>query len=198
MLNYIWCGMIIFSIICSFFTGSTSQLSSAILSSAAEAVELLITMCGTICLWSGLIAIADSSGASAAVSKVLSPLLSRLFPDLDKRGNAFKAICANVTANLLGLGNAATPLGLKAMNELERLNPSPPGEKRASRDMIMFVILNTSSIQLMPTMIVSILSACGSENPTSIVPCVWISSLFALAISVTAASLFSKGSARAF
>lgn len=186
MLNYIWCAIIILSVICAILTGNIDQLSNSVLSSAADAIELIITMCGTVCLWSGLISIADKSGASRSIARILSPVLSKLFPDLDKDGKAFKSICANVTANLLGLGNAATPLGIKAMKELAESNKSSRLSHTANRSMIMFMILNTSSIQLMPTMIISILSANGNENPTSIIPCVWIASLSGVIVAVLA------------
>lgn len=193
MLNFIWCIIIILSIICSIVTGNTNNLTDSILSSATEAVELIITMTGTVCLWSGLMEIADKSGLSIAISKLLSPLLSRLFPDLNKNGKAFSAISANVTANLLGLGNAATPLGIKAMKELEKEKNLSLRNFTADRDTVMFVILNTTSIQLMPTMIVSILESCGSTQPTSIVPNVWISSLCGLAVGIISVKIFYRG-----
>lgn len=135
--------------------------------------------------------IADKSGASDFVAKLLSPILSKLFPDIDKKGNAFRAICANVTANLLGLGNAATPLGIKAMQELEK-ETCNTYEKAASKSMVMFVILNTASIQLMPTMIISILDSCGCTDPTSIIPCVWLASLSGLLVAVCSVNIFMR------
>lgn len=190
MLNYIWCGLILLSIVCSIINGTTQELSNAVLNCATEAVQLIISMSGAVCLWSGMMSIADKSGASDALAKVLSPLLSRLFPELDKKGNAFKAICSNITANLLGLGNAATPLGIKAMKELAKLDNYSQSEKKASRSMILFVILNTSSIQLMPTMIMSILNSCGCSDPSSIIPCVWVSSVFGVVAAVGSVYLF--------
>lgn len=186
MLNYIWSIIIIFSVFCAFFTGSTEQLSNAVLSSASEAIQLIITMCGTVCLWSGIMEIAEQSGASKAIAKLLSPILSKFFPKLDKNGSAFRAICSNVTANLLGLGNAATPLGIKAMQELEHETCNNSSEKKASKSMVMFVILNTTSIQLMPTMIISILESCGAENPMETVPYIWIASIAGMFAAVIA------------
>lgn len=190
-MNYIWCGIILASVIFSIINGTSQEVSNAVLSSASEAIELIIGMSGAVCLWSGMMAIADKSGASSAVSKLLSPMLSKLFPELDNKGKAFNAICANVTANLLGLGNAATPLGIKAMKELSLLDEKQ--SKTATRSMIMFVILNTSSIQLMPTMIISILNSCGSTDPTAIIPCVWISSIFGVIIATLSVFLFGGG-----
>lgn len=184
MLNYIWCFIIILSIICSVATGNTNNLTNSVLNSASEAVELIITMTGTVCLWSGITEIADKSGLSTAIAKLLSPLLSRLFPDLDRNGKAFGAISANVTANLLGLGNAATPLGIKAMKEIEKEKRLSMKNFTADRDTVMFVILNTTSVQLMPTMIISILESCGSTQPTAIVPYVWVSSIVGLAVGI--------------
>ncbi|MDE7390449.1 MAG: spore maturation protein A [Lachnospiraceae bacterium] len=191
MLSYIWCFMIITSIICAIATGNIENLSTAALSSAGEAVELVITMCGTVCLWSGFMAIADSSGVSEKISKIMSPFLSMLFPKLDKKGEAFKAISSNVTANLLGLGNAATPLGIKAMNELQKLNTKD--KHTATRDMTIFVLLNTSSIQLIPTMILSILTANGATNPTDTVPKVWAASICGLAAALGTAFICERG-----
>ena len=188
ILNYIWCGIILASVAYSIINGTAQELSNSVLTSAAEAVELIIGMCGTVCLWSGMMNIADKSGASRVIAKLLSPILSKLFPELDSEGKAFNAICANITANLLGLGNAATPLGIKAMKELSLLDSKR--SKTASQSMIMLVILNTSSIQLMPTMIMSILSSYGSSDPTLIIPCVWISSAFGLVVAVISVYLF--------
>ena len=192
MLNYIWYFIIIISIIYSVFTKSTDNLTNSVLSSASDAVELIITMTGTVCLWSGITEIADKSGLSTSIAKLLSPLLSKLFPDLDKNGKAFGAISANVTANLLGLGNAATPLGIKAMKEIEKEKSPSLKNFTASRDMVMFVILNTTSIQLMPTMIISILESCGSTQPTSIIPYVWIASICGLAVGILSVNVFYK------
>ncbi len=190
MLNYIWCGIILLSIIFSIINGTTSELSNAVLNSASDSAELIVTMCGTVCLWSGIMAIADKSGASEKLANGLSPILSKLFPDIPRESGAFKAICSNITANLLGLGNAATPLGLKAMREMSELNGK---SNSASRSMIMFVILNTTSIQLMPTMILSLLNSDGCKNPESIIPCVWISSVFGLVIGIMSVYIFSTG-----
>ena len=192
MFNYIWCFIIILSIICSVVTGNTNNLTNSILSSASEAVELIITMTGTVCLWSGITEIADKSGLSRTIAKLLSPLLSRLFPDLDRNGKAFGAISANVTANLLGLGNAATPLGIKAMKEIEKEKALSLKNFTADRDTVMFVILNTTSLQLMPTMIISILESYGSTQPAAIVPYVWISSICGLAVGIISVNIFYK------
>lgn len=196
MLSYIWCAIIIASVVCSILTGRTEQLSNEILNSANDAVQLIITMTGTVCLWSGFMEIADRSGASKKIAKLLSPILSLLFPTLDRNGKAFSAISANVTANLLGLGNAATPLGIKAMKEMEKERRITSGISLADRNIVMFVILNTTSIQLMPTMIISILKSCGSHNPTDIIPYVWIASIFGMTVGIFFVNLFYKKKSR--
>ncbi len=188
MLNYIWCGLILISIISAVITGNTTELGDAAVSSAQDAVELIIAMCGTVCLWSGLMAVAQASGAAKLITKLLSPLLRKLFPELDKDGESLQAISANVTANLLGLGNAATPLGLKAMRSLAKENPARlPGH--TDKSMTTFVLLNTASIQLIPTMVLSILAANGAENAGAILPCVWISSVVGLCVALLAQRL---------
>ena len=196
MLPYIWGFMIIASVVYSLINGTQEQLNSAILSSADEAIELTISMCGTVCLWSGIMAIADKRGITDAISKLLSPLTGKLFPNIDKNGKSFRAINMNITANLLGLGNAATPLGIKAMQELKKERPCDISHDRADRNMIMFVILNTTSVQLIPTMIMSILQSAGNNNPSQIIPFTWAASISGLICGVISVSIFAKREAK--
>ena len=139
MLNYIWSAIVVASIICSVVCGNTQELSTAVIDSAAAAIELLITMAGVMCLWSGIMKIAEKSGFTALIAKVFSPLLRLLFPNLDPQGETFGSITMNISANLLGLGNTATPFGLKAMQGLNKLNG---GSKTASDEMVIFVVMN--------------------------------------------------------
>ena len=177
VLNYVWSFLVTAGIICSVFLGKTENLSNAFVDSAADAIQLLITLAGVICLWSGLMKIAEKSGLNALVSRMFAPLLKPLFPNLDKNGAAFEAISMNISANLLGLGNTATPLGLRAMKELDVLNGKSP---RASDEMVVFVVMNTASLQLMPTMLGSLRASYGSSAPFEILVPVWISSACAL------------------
>ena len=177
MLNYVWSFLVTAGIICSIFLGKTENLSNAFVDSAADAIQLLITLAGVICLWSGLMKIAEKSGLNALVSRLFAPLLKPLFPNLDKNGAAFEAISMNISANLLGLGNTATPLGLRAMKELDVLNGK---SARASDEMVVFVVMNTASLQLMPTMLGSLRASYGSSAPFEILVPVWISSACAL------------------
>lgn len=185
LLNYIWAFMIFFSIICAAATGRMAELSSAVLSGAANAVTLVIGMTGMMCAWTGLMKIADGGGITGALAKVLGPAVRRLFPSCKKGGPAVKAMCMNITANLLGLGNAATPLGLAAMKELKKKNPTDT----ADNDMAMFVVLNASSIQLIPTFTATLRAQYGSAAPFDILPAVWVTSACALLVGVTAAKL---------
>ena len=184
MLGYIWSFIIIFSLICSFFLGNTQNFSKAFTDSAADAIELLLTLAGVICLWSGLMKIAERSGFTRVIAKMLSPLLKRLFPRLDKNSAAFEAISMNISANLLGLGNTATPPGLKAMHELHRLNGA--GDT-ASDEMVTFVVMNTASLQLMPTTLGMLRARYGSAAPFEILVPVWISSACALLVALVLA-----------
>lgn len=189
MINYIWAGMVIFSVIAAIFGGNTQVLSSAIISSASDAVNLCIRLGGTICLWGGLMEIAENSGVTAVVCRALSPMLKVIFPKMDMKGGTAKAISMNVTANLLGLGNAATPLGLEAMRRLQEENPD---KDRASSDMIKFVVMNSAAFHLIPTTVASLRQDYGCKNPFDIMPASWISSATALTVGLTAAFVMIK------
>lgn len=186
MLGYIWALMILVSICCSVITGRTEALAAAIGDSADQAIKLLITMAGTMCLWTGMMKIADKSGVTAAAARLLSPLLGRLMPDYAPDSSAMQAVCANVTANIFGLGNAATPLGIKAMQELQKENRLG---SQPNRSMIMFVVLNTASVQLIPVTAAALRKAAGSSNPYSILPAVWLTSAAALTAGIVTARL---------
>ena len=184
MLNYVWSGLVIISIICSVFLGNTEDLSKALVNSGASSIELIITMAGIICLWTGIMKIAVESGLTSVFAKVFSPLLRPLFPNLDKDSDAFKSISMNISANLLGLGNAATPFGLKAMEQLHTLNNKA---ETASNEMVIFVVMNTASLQLLPTTLASLRQSYGSSAPFEIIVPVWISSACALAAALICA-----------
>ena len=193
MINYIWAGMVIFSVISAAFGGTAESLTSAIISSASDAVSLCIRLGGTICLWGGFMAIAEKSGLTSAVCKVLSPFLKLLFPKMDMEGATAKAISMNVTANLLGLGNAATPLGLEAMRRLQEENVT---KDKASSDMIKFVVMNSAAFHLIPTTVASMRQDYGCKTPFDIMPASWIASAAALTVGLTAAFLMIKLSER--
>lgn len=184
MLNYIWSGLIVISIFCSILLGNTETLSKALMDSGASSIQLIITMAGIICLWSGIMKIAVESGLTAVFAKIFSPIIRPLFPRLDKNSDAFQSISMNISANLLGLGNAATPFGLKAMEQLHTLNNR---RDTASNEMIIFVVMNTASLQLLPTTLASLRLAYSSQAPFEIIVPVWISSATALAVALICA-----------
>ncbi|MDR1467517.1 MAG: spore maturation protein A [Oscillospiraceae bacterium] len=189
MMNYIFGVLMLVSIICSVITGRLEALSNAILSGASEAVQLIISLFGMMCFWTGMMKIADKGGATTLLSKLLSPIMKYLFPDYKKSSGANKAICMNLVANFLGLGNAATPMGIAAMKEMQR-------EKNlkgtANNSMIMFVVLNTASIQLIPTSMAILRKAHGSTSPFDVMPAVWISSTIALVVGILVAKTLEK------
>lgn len=185
LLNYIWACLILLSIICAAVTGRMPQLSAGVMNGAAGAVELVISIMGMMCAWTGLMKIADAGGITLIMSKLFSPLLRVLFPSCKKDGPAAKAICMNITANLLGLGNAATPMGIAAMKEMSKLNPTDT----ADNSMVMFVVINSASIQLIPTFMATLRAKYGSPSPMDILPAVWITSICALTVGVLAATL---------
>lgn len=184
MLNYVWSGLVIISVLCSVFLGNTADLSKALVDSGASSIGLIITMAGIICLWTGIMKIAVESGLTSVFAKIFSPLLRPLFPNLDKNSDAFKSISMNISANLLGLGNAATPFGLKAMEQLYTLNNK---SDTASNEMVVFVVMNTASLQLLPTTLASLRQSYGSSAPFEIIVPVWISSACALAAALICA-----------
>lgn len=187
MLNFVWGGLIIVSVIAALLLGNTDELSAALINSGSSSIELILTMAGIMCLWSGIMKIAEESGYTRAISKVFAPLLKPLFPNLDKKSEAFQSITMNITANLLGLGNAATPFGLKAMKELHTLNNH---SDKASDEMVIFVVMNTASLQLLPTTLATLRQTYGSEAPFEVVTAIWISSATALAVALIVACTF--------
>lgn len=166
MLNYLWGFMILIGIIYAALTGNLPAVTDAALDSAREAVTLCITMVGVMSFWVGLMRIAENSGIISGAAKKLDPFLRFMFPGIPKGHKANEYISTNMIANIFGLGWAATPAGLKAMEELGKLNHH---SKTASRDMCTFLIINISSLQLIPVNMIAYRSQYGSANPTLIV-----------------------------
>ncbi len=186
------------AIICGLFTGRLAEVSAAVLDRAGEAVALAISICGIMCLWSGLMKVAEEAGAVRLLSKALSPAVSFLFRGLKKGGRAAQLISMNLSANILGLGNATTPLGIRAMEAIQEEESDPLGSPSdtASDNMIMLTVLNTASLQIIPATAAALRSAHGASRPMDILPCVWITSAYSLAAAVIAAKLFGKISRR--
>ena len=189
MMNSIWCFMILFGLIVGSFNGKIAVLSDTILSSSKEAVELCILMFGIVGLWSGLMNIALSLGITTKLQQMLSPFLSFLFPNL-KNKKAKEYISTNIIANMLGLGWAATPSGLKAMEELQTLNPK---KDRASNEMILFLVINISSIQLIPFTMLKIRADAGSTNPNEIIISTLVATIVSTIVAIISCKLFERG-----
>ena len=166
MLNWIWVVMIAGGIIYSFFTGTAEAVTEAAFAAATNAVQIIIELCGLMSLWLGMMKIAEASGLMRRLARLVSPIAAFLFPDVPRDHPAFSSIVMNLSANMLGLGNAATPFGLKAMEQLQTLNPD---KQTATPAMITFLVLNTSSITFIPTLVISLRSAAGSSAPTVII-----------------------------
>lgn len=170
MLNILWGAMILIAVVFGAVTGKISEVGIAAVNSSKEAVELCITMLGVMALWTGLMKIAEKSGLSALFLRFMNPVLRFLFPEVPKESKANEYIASNMLANILGLGWAATPFGLKAMEELQKLNVSQGGKReRASDAMCAFLIINISSLQLIPVNIIAYRSQYGSVNPAGII-----------------------------
>lgn len=213
MLNAIWAGMIVLGILYGAFTGNLEAVSNAALESAGEAVDLCITMCGIMGLWTGLMKIAQQAGLIAALTRGISPFVSFLFPRIPKNHPARESISTNIVANVLGLGWAATPAGLKAMEELSALEEDrhredissvkegvmrprsrvvPPGT--ASDEMCTFLVLNISSLQLIPVNIIAYRSQYGSVDPAAIIGPAIVATMVSTGVGVIFCLLMQKKS----
>lgn len=179
------------SLLFGIMSGNLGAVSSAVLEESAHAVELSIKLLGSLCFWSGIMEIAGRSGLVDAICNVLRPVLSLVFPGLRSETKALGAISMNLAANLLGLGNAATPLGISAMKELHRISGF---SSSATKEMVCFVVMNTASLQLLPTTVATLRLESGAEKPLDILPAVWFVSAVSLVIGISAAKLgFKKG-----
>lgn len=186
-MSIIWTVMVGAAILCSLATGREAAVAAAALEGAAAGVELAIAMAGALCLWLGVMEVMRRTGLSAMLSRLLRPVLRRLYPDFARDRAVMDAVSANVSANLLGLGNAATPLGLEAARLMAAKTPGV-----ASDSLCMLVVCNTASIQLIPTTVASLRAAAGCATPFDILPAVWLASAVALAVGITAAKLFAR------
>lgn len=179
MLNIVWPIFIIISFSFAIFSGNLEKLNSSIFESTSDAINLALSLLGTICLWNGIMQIASSTSLIEKLTKFLRPIIKFLFPELKKNPKIQKEISMNMIANILGLGNAATPLGLKAMNSMQRDNNK---KDTLTDSMMMFIVINTASIQIIPTTVIAIRNSLESQNPTAIVFPVWIATIFAAVV----------------
>lgn len=186
-MSVIWTIMVGVSILCGLATGRGEAVASAALEGAAAGVELSLAMAGALCLWLGIMEVMRRSGLAAGLSRLLRPVLKRLYPEFAQNGPVMDAVSANVSANVLGLGNAATPLGLEAARLMAEKSPGV-----ASDSLCMLVVCNTASIQLIPTTVASLRAAAGCRTPFDILPAVWLTSAIALIVGISAAKLFAR------
>ena len=184
---WIWTGMAVLSILCGLATGRGELVAAAAVEGAQAAVELCVSIAGMMCLWTGVMEIMRRSGLAEGLSRLLRPVLSLLFPQVSGDRGVMDSISANVSANLLGLGNAATPLGIEAVRRMERKSPGT-----ASDAMCMLVVCNTASIQLIPTTVASVRAAAGSSSPFDILPAVWLASALSVGVGIAACKLLAR------
>ena len=184
---WIWTGMVALSVLYGAATGNIGAVGSAALAGASAAVELCLGMAGAMCLWSGIMAVMDACGLTQRLSRLFRPVLRRLLPKDCRDPQTLADLAGNVSANLLGLGNAATPLGVQAAR---RMADGTGG--RASDELCRLVVLNTASIQLLPTTVAGVRAALGAENPFDILPAVWLASVLSVSVGLLAAQLLGK------
>ena len=186
MINYIWGFFIVVGVLFSIINGSGS-ITNSMLSSGSKAIDMILGIVPLMCLWLGTMKIADASGLLDIISNKLSKVVKMLFPEIPEGDKAIGYISSNVVMNMLGLGNAATPFGLKAMSELKRLNNN---SDVASRSMITFLVINTASVTIVPTTVISLRLANGSINPTEIVPVTIITTFLSTFLAILLDRLF--------
>ena len=189
MLNKIWPFFIIISFVYSIYSGNISNINNAIFNSAEQTVELCLTMLGSLCLWNGIMKIAIKSSLTTKLTKLLKPIISFIFPEIKNDEKINKEISMNMIANILGLGNAATPLGLKAMDSMQKINKD---KTKLSNSMAMFILINTASLQIIPTTVIAIRSSLNSEKPTKIIFAVWLATIAAFTTAIIAGKLLIK------
>ena len=185
-MSSLWAGALAISVVFGVLSGRFGQTGTASLEGAGAAVEFILDTGGLICLWSGVLEIMRRSGLMDSLSKLLKPLLRRLFPKASREPETLSALSANVSANLLGLGNAATPMGIRAARGMAKHAKNGV----ASSELCLLVVINTASIQLLPTTVAAVRAANGSAAPFDILPAVWISSIASVTVGVLAAKLF--------
>ena len=183
---WVWSGMVVLSLLFGIATGRLDQVANAALAGANSAIELSLSMAGIMCLWSGVMEVLNVCGLSAGLARLFRPLLRRLMPESAKDEETLATVSANVSANLLGLGNAATPLGIRAARRMARGCGGV-----ASNDLCRLVVLNTASIQLLPATVASVRAAAGCATPFDILPAVWLASVLSVAAGLAASWLFS-------
>ena len=186
-MTWVWTGMVLLSLIFGLATGNLDAVADAALDGAASAIDLSVSMAGVLCLWTGVMEVMNACGLSDRLARAFRPLLRRLLPQASRDSETLAAVSANVSANLLGLGNAATPLGIRAARRMAR-----GCDGVASDELCLLVVLNTASIQLIPATIASVRAASGSQYPFDILPAVWLSSVLSVTVGILMAKFLAK------
>lgn len=177
------------SVIYSFFNGTADKITTSALDAGGECISLMLTLLASMSFFNGIMKIAEASGITAVFGRILSPILKRLFPEIPAGDHSLDAMSMNITANMLGMGNAATPMGINAMKELNKLNGN---KKRASRAMCMFTVINTASVQLIPTTVIAFRLNYGSVHPAVIIFPILLSSITGLAAGLISAQIYER------
>lgn len=188
IMSWIWTGMIAISLAAALFTGQGSQLAAAVPAGAQAGVALAVSMAGSLCLWSGVGKLMERAGMTGLLARLLSPLLWRVFPTTRRDPILAAHLSANICANFLGLGNAATPMGIQAAKRL--ISRDQPGV--ANNELCRLIVLNTASIQLIPANVAAVRVSLGCATPFDILPAVWITSLCSAGLGITAAWVLGK------
>ena len=184
---WLWTGMVAVSLIFGALTGNLNALSAAAFEGAQSAVELCLAMCGVMCLWTGVMELMDQCALTDKIAALFRPLLRRLLPQASRDSETLAAVSANLSADLLGLGNAATPLGIRAARRMSRGCGGV-----ASNELCLLVVLNTASIQLLPTTLAGVRASLGASDPFDILPCVWLVSLLSVLAGLFAAKVLAR------
>ena len=183
-MSYIWSFFLLASLAAGALTGQLSHLSVAVMQGAQEGIRLCLSLAGALCLWSAVSRVMQDSGLSGKLSRFLSPFLSRIFPEAFRDKEARSFLCANFTANLLGLGSAATPMGVSCVRRMQSLHSDAA---RASNEMCRLIVMNTASVQLLPTTVAALRASLGAAKPFEILPAVWLSSVCSVSVGLLAA-----------
>ena len=186
VMSWIWCGLILISCFCALLTGTVDSLAAAVPQGAQAGITLGISLAGSVCIWSGLGRVMEKAGVTRLLSRIIAPLLRRVFPSTQTDPILSGALSGNICANFLGLGNAATPMGIRAVQRMAM------GQAVATNEMCRLIVLNTASIQLIPANVAAVRSSLGCATPFDILPAVWITSLCSAGLGVLAAVILGK------
>ena len=188
VMGMIWMVLVVTAVIAAALEGNLGALSPAVMEGASSAIRLALSLAGALCLWSALAKLMEKAGALRGLARVMRPVFRRLFPQASRDETAMGYLCANVSANLLGLGNAATPMGIAAVKRMQELAHT----RTATDEMCRLIVLNTASIQLLPTTVAALRASAGAARPFAILPAVWLTSLGSVTVGLLAVGLFAR------